>query len=42
LKTGRAQGITFGTLASICAALNVSPGDVLILSDAKKRRAVKK
>jgi putative transcriptional regulator len=42
LKTGRAQGITFGTLASICAALNVSPGDVLILSDAKKRRAAKK
>jgi putative transcriptional regulator len=43
LKKGLSEGITFGTLANICAALDVSPGDVLVLSDAKKkRRAVKK
>jgi putative transcriptional regulator len=37
LKTGRAQGVTFGTLQSICAALDVSPGDVLVLSNGKKK-----
>ncbi len=41
LKTGRAQGVTFGTLQSICAALNVRPGDVLVLSDGKKKRVSK-
>lgn len=29
LKTGKAKGIRFNTLASICKALNCQPGDIL-------------
>ncbi|HEY0324288.1 MAG TPA: helix-turn-helix transcriptional regulator [Pyrinomonadaceae bacterium] len=45
LKKGKAQGINFGTLESICVALNCQPGDVLGLkSDVKaaKSRGKKK
>lgn len=31
LKKGKAQGINFGTLESICRALECQPGDVLRL-----------
>ncbi|GAA4446538.1 helix-turn-helix transcriptional regulator [Ravibacter arvi] len=29
LKTGKAKGVRFETLAAICKALNCQPGDVL-------------
>jgi putative transcriptional regulator len=29
LKTGRAKGVRFETLAKICSALNCQPGDIL-------------
>ena len=29
LKTGKAKGVRFDTLAKICEALNCQPGDVL-------------
>lgn len=29
LKTGKAKGVRFETLAAICRALNCQPGDVL-------------
>lgn len=29
LKTGKAKGIRFNTLASICEALDCQPGDIL-------------
>ena len=29
LKTGKAKGIRFETLANICKALNCQPGDIL-------------
>ena len=29
LKTGKAKGIRFGTLANICEELNCQPGDIL-------------
>ena len=29
LKTGKVKGVRFGTLDSICKALNCQPGDVL-------------
>lgn len=29
LKTGKAKGIRFGTLDSICKALDCQPGDIL-------------
>jgi putative transcriptional regulator len=40
LKKGRAQGINFGTLESICRALECQPGDVLRLPN--DRNAAKK
>lgn len=36
LKKGKALGINFGTLESICQALKCQPGDVLRLADEKK------
>ncbi len=36
LKKGKALGINFSTLESICQALECQPGDVLRLADAKK------
>jgi len=36
LKKGKALGINFGTLESICRALGCQPGDVLGLADAGK------
>lgn len=36
LKKEKAQGINFGTLESICLALNCEPGDVLTLAGKKK------
>jgi putative transcriptional regulator len=44
LKKGKAQGINFGTLESICRALECQPGDVLRLptdGKASKKRATK-
>ncbi|MEL6140494.1 MAG: helix-turn-helix transcriptional regulator [Bacteroidota bacterium] len=29
LKTGKARGVRFSTLAGICEALNCQPGDIL-------------
>lgn len=29
LKTGKAKGVRFDTLAAICKALNCQPGDIL-------------
>lgn len=29
LKTGKARGVRFNTLAAICEALNCQPGDIL-------------
>ncbi|TAG40978.1 MAG: transcriptional regulator [Cytophagia bacterium] len=29
LKTGKAKGVRFDTLAAICAALDCQPGDIL-------------
>lgn len=29
LKTGKAKGVRFGTLAAICEALDCEPGDIL-------------
>ena len=37
LKKGKSVGINFGTLESICRALECHPGDVLRLADVKKR-----
>lgn len=37
LKKGKALGINFGTLESICAALDCQPGDVLKSSGAEKK-----
>ena len=31
LKTGKAKGVRFSTLAAICAALECSPGDILTI-----------
>lgn len=40
LKKGKAQGINFGTLESICLALKCQPGDVLGLrSDGKAAKS---
>ena len=36
LKTGRAVGINFPTLAQICRVLSCQPGDVLKLASEKK------
>jgi putative transcriptional regulator len=36
LKKGKALGINFSTLESICRALNCQPGDVLQIGSAKK------
>jgi putative transcriptional regulator len=36
LKKGKALGINFGTLESICRALDCQPGDVLRLAGAEK------
>jgi putative transcriptional regulator len=36
LKKGRARGINFNTLGSICRALNCQPGDVLRLAGGKE------
>lgn len=33
LKTGKAKGIRFSTLANICHNLNCQPGDILNLED---------
>ena len=44
LKTGRAVGINFPTLAQICRTLSCQPGDVLKLAEgqrAGKKRAAK-
>ena len=44
LKKGKAQGINFSTLESICRALACQPGDVLRLANdrkAAKRRVTK-
>ena len=44
LKKGKALGINFSTLESICRTLDCQPGDVLRLARAKKtgkRRSVK-
>lgn len=30
LKTGKAKGVRFETLASICQALDCQPGDILV------------
>jgi putative transcriptional regulator len=37
LKKGKALGINFITLETICLALNCQPGDVLRLANRKKR-----
>jgi putative transcriptional regulator len=37
LKTGRAVGINFPTLAQICRVLSCQPGDVLKLAEEKKK-----
>ena len=36
LKKGKALGINFNTLESICRALHCQPGDVMKLANAKK------
>jgi putative transcriptional regulator len=36
LKKGRALGINFSTLESICRTLNCQPGDVMRLASARK------
>ena len=44
LKKGRALGINFSTLESICRTLSCQPGDVLRLASARKagkRKAIK-
>ena len=33
LKTGKARGIRFNTLAAICKALDCKPGDILDYAD---------
>jgi putative transcriptional regulator len=38
LKKDKAQGITFNTLQSICAALKCQPGDVLKLGKQKNSK----
>ena len=35
LKSGKALGINFATLAKICAALGCDPGDILVLDKRK-------
>ena len=42
IKSGKTKGIEFRILASLCKALECSPGDLLVLVDAKpesKRKA---
>jgi putative transcriptional regulator len=41
LKKGKALGINFSTLESICLALNCQPGDVLRLGSEKKKASKK-
>ena len=41
LKKGKALGINFGTLESICLALGCQPGDVLRLAARSRRRSGK-
>jgi putative transcriptional regulator len=41
LKKGRALGINFDTLLKICQALECQPGDVLGLSNNKKKTSKK-
>ena len=42
LKKGKALGINFSTLESICRALNCQPGNVLRLGSEKNRAGKKK
>ena len=42
LKKGKALGINFSTLESICRALNCQPGDVLRVGSQKKGSKKKK
>ncbi len=42
LKKGKALGINFSTLESICLALKCQPGDVLQLGSEKKKAGKKK
>ncbi len=42
LKKGKALGINFATLESICHALACQPGDVLRLADEKKKTTIRK
>lgn len=37
LKKGKAKGLNFETLESICRALECSPGDILVLSGPRKK-----
>ncbi|HZE71676.1 MAG TPA: helix-turn-helix transcriptional regulator [Pyrinomonadaceae bacterium] len=37
LKKGRALGINFETLEKLCLALQCQPGDVLLLTNGKRR-----
>jgi putative transcriptional regulator len=37
LKSGKALGITFATLAKICDALGCTPGDVLTIEQEKRK-----
>jgi putative transcriptional regulator len=37
LKKGKAKGLNFETLESICRALECSPGDMLVLSNSRKK-----
>jgi putative transcriptional regulator len=37
LKKGKAKGLNFETLESICRALDCSPGDVLVLSNPRQK-----
>ncbi len=36
LKTGKAKGVRFNTLAAICEALDCEPGDILTIRREKK------
>ena len=37
LKTGRAQGISYRVLENICTALDCQPGDLLVMTAAKRK-----
>jgi putative transcriptional regulator len=37
LKKGKTKGITFDTLESICRVLRCSPGDLLVITNVKKK-----